>query len=425
MTNYDFLYNKNFYGDSLFKEHLCDKKLSFRTFEDAIIFPLNDPANNICALDSNGNYIENSCIDNDIAKNLTQNLRLENIELSVKDANAILLGRFINVWGHFITDDLRNIWFLKSKSYESYTDFELIYQDFTPGKNYTKFFDILDINYKKFRSVTTPTRFKKIIIPDECFITEHEENQEFGLKYSFTNEYVELINYVRDYAQKNKTELNNKKFYFSYSKYKSGKSVGENHIENYLRKNGFEIIYPENHSLDEQLNILANCEFFASTIGSCSHNMLFLNDDSKVMLIPRANYLTPYQLAIDKVHNLQIFYVDSTFSFLAASKNPAEGPFLYIVSSNMKKFFNDKNSKIEVYFKDYKKYFKYAMGLNFGRRFGFNSGGGSPKTHNYYSGEIASEYYGELLNSGFPLFRKISDFAREIVKKYFMKYVVK
>lgn len=416
--NYNLLYNKNFYGQALFRDHFLNKKLSFKIFDNAVIFPIKI-SQAVCALNQNLQYIENSCNDISALQYLNTNS-----EISISNDNAIFLGRFIGVWGHFVTDDLRRLWFLKSHYFNDFKNFIPVYFNFLPNKNHLKFFDILNINHSKIHNISSPVRFKKVLIPDECFITDYDPDAESNLKYLFTQDYLNLIDLVRDYANKNKSNLLDHNFYFSYSKYKSGKSVGECHLENYFKSHHYKIIYPENLSLDEQLNILANCHNFASTIGSCSHNMIFLNDNSNVILIPRANYLTPHQLVIDKLHNLKISYVDSSFSFLAANRNPGEGPFLYFVSKNLKSLFND-NSIINVSFHDYKKYFRYAMGFNLGRRFGFNSGGGNPKTHNYYSGQIASDYYGALLNSRFPLFKKFSNLARNFIQKYFMKYVVK
>ena len=79
---------------------------------------------------------------------------------------------------------------------------------------------------------------------------------------------------------------------------------------------------------------------FASTIGSCSHNIIFLPEGASVYLIPRAFYLTGYQVALGEVINLNIYYVDSSLSVLVRRNNPWEGPFYYIQSDNLKSLFN-------------------------------------------------------------------------------------
>lgn len=41
LVSYDGLYNKNFFGDKLNKNHFSDKKLSFTVIENGIITPFN------------------------------------------------------------------------------------------------------------------------------------------------------------------------------------------------------------------------------------------------------------------------------------------------------------------------------------------------------------------------------------------------
>ena len=87
------------------------------------------------------------------------------------------------------------------------------------------------------------------------------------------------------------------------------------------------------------MNVLYNCKSFASTIGSCSHNVIFLQPDVEVILIPRANYLTGYQLALDEVKPLHITYVDSSLSVFVDQKAPWGGPFFYYVSDQLLNYF--------------------------------------------------------------------------------------
>lgn len=92
--------------------------------------------------------------------------------------------------------------------------------------------------------------------------------------------------------------------------------------------------------MDDQLNILANAESFASTVGSISHNVLFLNDHSEVILIPRYVDLNmnQYQQAINQVHEQNVVYVDSALSVWAPSQN---GLFYYIVSYKLREYFGE------------------------------------------------------------------------------------
>ena len=109
-------------------------------------------------------------------------------------------------------------------------------------------------------------------MPDESFFVENGEK-------IFTNEYRETIDRVKNFALKNQTP-SAKKIYFFYGR----KQIGEERLAEYFRSKGYEFISPERLTLDEQLNILINAESFASTLGSCSHNSIFLREGTEVIL---------------------------------------------------------------------------------------------------------------------------------------------
>lgn len=187
----------------------------------------------------------------------------------------------------------------------------------------------MEIDKTKFQPVIKPMRFQTIILPDESFFYDEVTNSRF-----FTNEYWKTIEQIRCFARKNFTPISQKKFYF----FHGINQIGEERLANYFKSKGYEIIRPELLSLTEQLNIMANCESFISTLGSCAHNMIFMNDNSEVLFIPRSCYLTGYQDALNELYNLNISYIDSTFSIFQPANG---GPFCYIISKQLKEYFGD------------------------------------------------------------------------------------
>ncbi len=170
-----------------------------------------------------------------------------------------------------------------------------------------------------------------------------------------------MIDEIRDYGRKNKKETGYDKVYFTASQWKTN-SYGEDKLEKYFSNKDFKVIAPEKYTFSEQLNILLNCKCFASTIGSCSHNSIFLENDASVILIPRANYLTGYQMTVNTLWNQSITIVDCHLSVFVNKDFPWEGPFFYYVSQNLKDYFEDRSINNRLYwrenFKDYKYYIK-------------------------------------------------------------------
>ena len=313
------------------------------------------------------------------------NTLLEEQNLNISDAvhehkTVVYLGMFLRTWGHFITDSMRLLWFVRSEAFsEKFSDCELVYMPdtrFKPEGSYKRMLEIPGVNISKIKPVTKLTKYDRVILPDECFFKNSE-----GVRF-FTPEYRALIDSVRDFAENNYKPSDKKKVYYSHSRFGKGHTFGEDKLERYFASKGYEIVYPEKLSLDEQLNILINCESFASTIGSCSHNMIFLRDDTEVILIPRANYLTGYQTAIDQVHRQNIHYIDSSFSIFT-HKRPWDGPFLYFVSSNLRKYFHDEDTSDIIDESDFMHYLKA------------NPPADNPDAYKYYA-KTASKYFSQL-----------------------------
>ena len=355
MVNYDGLYNKEFYGDKLTENHFSDKKLHFKIIENGTILPYKPlTVNGIWTwglggvVDNKGNYFESSFVRAEGGAAYTP---AEKVPYS--HATVIYLGMFDNCWGHCITDDLKFIWFLKSNSYKKYfKNCPIVFNPMRWGggiPNFFKLLKILEVDTEKLIPMTKPIQFSQIILPDESvFFSEENRN--------VTAEYAETISRVKHFAIKHFVSIPQKKIYFFHGR----KSIGEEKIAQYLQSKDFIVIQPEKFSLEDQLNILANCESFVSTAGSTAHNMIFLKDNSKVTIIPRAAYLTACHPALDSLFDLKINYVDSTLSIFA---NDNKGSFCYIVSENLRKYCGEKVTEkyTDEDFATFIAYVRYAM----------------------------------------------------------------
>ena len=408
-ANYDLLFDKDYYRETLHINHFVDQKLTFRTIQDGYILPYCYMSTDGGIFDSEGCYVQGSNYTDINSQNINLSSLAEKCGMSVSEAvhkheTVIFIGMGRKVWGHFITDSMRLLWFLRSKEYrENFANCPLILFDskyFELKGNWLRMFEILGINTSLVTPITELTKYDKIILPDECFFFSEGA-------YHFTSEYIEITDAVRNFAIAHSKPAHAKKIYYSCTKLRGGTSTayGEDKLEKYFISKGYEIIYPEKLSLDEQLNALVHCESFASTIGSCSHNSIFLRDNTEVILIPRANYLTEYQLAIDQVHQQNIHYIDSSFSIFD-NERPPLGPFLYFISSSLRKYFHDEDTESIVYLSDFWKYMLYVLGFKTSRKFGMLDFGvidkaDNPEPYKYYS-VVAAEYFGKLVKTSWP-----------------------
>lgn len=343
MTNIDFLYNKEaakkYFGDYSGRNHFEKKKLNFRVIEQGTILShvLSDSSwwglGGI--IDNQGNFVNGS-------STIGGQGGIYNMSAEVRknSETVVFLGLFAPAWGHDITVNLQKLWFLDSEVFKtSFKNCRIVFMPWKHAvgegyhyiyqkKSFQRVLEILGIDPDSLYPIIRPTQFERIILPDNSFYTKDS-------RIFFTQEYRDTIEQLRNFAQKNKTPTPSKKVYYFYGRHQ----IGEERLAEYLKSKGYLVVSPEKLTFDEQLNLLINCDSFASTLGSCSHNSIFLRDNTDVLFIPRAaNRFTGYQQALDQVHDLNINYVDSSMSLFGG----IHGPNCLIISEQLKRLFGDK-----------------------------------------------------------------------------------
>ena len=228
---------------------------------------------------------------------------------------------------------------------------------------------VLEVDVNRLQPIYHPTQFENVILPDSSYAS-----------VKFAEEYRETIERVRAFATKHQTPTSSKKVYYFYGR----AQTGEERLAEYFKAKGYEIVSPEKLTVDEQLNLMINAESFASTLGSCSHNALFLRDGTEVINIPRAaNRFTGYQQMIEQLRPLNNVYVDSSLSIFETFN----GPYCFIISEQLKKFFGEEFSG---YDEDDSKTFLAYVGNSMRQGFKLNE-----KAMPYYA-PIYGKFYEQL-----------------------------
>lgn len=381
MVNFDYLYNKDYYGETLYTNRLYEKKLHFKIIENGTVLPYKPPISTPWGfggiIDAKRNFVEGSFVVRDGSKAYTPTE-----EVKFVPANVIYLGMFVGVWGHALTDQLKHTWFLNSEVYKrAFKNLPVIYNPWIGwggggiNKDLLTLLKILEVDTDKLIPITAPTRFQNIIFPDESFFSIQDKGN------FFTNEHLETIDKIRNFAKKNFTELSQKKFYFFHGK----GEIGEERLAEYFKTKGYSVVVGGNIPLEEQLNILANCTDFTSTVGSCALNMIFTPNNTNVILIPRYSAGELYSLPMSQIHNMNVNYIDSALSLF--QKNTF-GPLCYIISKQLKKFFGDEaaDEYTEEDFVTFLQYVKNSISQGFKE---------NPELRKYYS-SVLPEFLNEL-----------------------------
>lgn len=117
MTNYDFLYDKTFFGDRLDQNHYSPKKLNFRIIHNGTVLPhMNvDGTNGFGGiLDENGNFVDGTFLHRNTGGAYAPNFVVNSNE------TVVYLGMIVSIWGHNLTDNLSRAWFFKNEYYRRY-----------------------------------------------------------------------------------------------------------------------------------------------------------------------------------------------------------------------------------------------------------------------------------------------------------------
>ena len=321
-------------------QRLMVKTIGCMKIDNGIILPFRHLDNVITGNDIGGGIISAVGKHISVLDIGEQEYPINEQEVIENSYDAIYLGLFHPKWGHCLTDNLKKIWFLFSSEYEKikHNDIKFIYtafDGFQLNGNFLELLSLLGVEVEKLILVEKVSRYKKIYIPDDCFIFDN-------YKRFYTNEYCDLLNRIPVY-QSNKIFT---KIYFSRKSFDTV-DFGEEDIEGFFSKNGFKVIYPEKLSLVEQLKLLQHCETFAATEGSISHNAIFCRENTNLVVIRKTDCVNEYQMCVNSLRNLNVTYIDahlSVFNHMEVYSNePWGGPFFMYVNENLQRYAKSKS----------------------------------------------------------------------------------
>jgi len=307
-------------------ERFAVKQLSCRCYDKAAIYPGRSVNGSGGVISADGEYIHNTSVFN----GCTQAGADKSAEVKYVDESVVYIGMLYGCWGHCLTDCLQRLWIFDNDEAKSLIrGKKLVYttSDWRQGlpRNFYELLSVLGLEKDQLFEVTSPTRFREVVVPDSCFYTNLELNH-----IEYTQEYVKLIDRLRV-----KCDNTWRRVYLSRSKWGGG-TFGEELLEQAFKCRGYEIIYPEKLTFDEQRRLLSETVELVATEGSVAHNSIFMPQGARVVIIRKAPYMNRWQPVINEMLRLEPIYIDANFTnFLFTRKYPTLGPFFLYVNSRM------------------------------------------------------------------------------------------
>ena len=247
------------------------------------------------------------------------------------DEEVVYLGFIQDHWGHFIVDFATRLWIVSQCENQDmkYAFFIKENQKLDLHPNIFRFLELMGINNENALFLNEITKFRKVIVPECSYQTNSY----------FSDSYLDTFDYVADKIQVSGKSYD--KVYFSRLHYPKAKEkeIGEESIENLFKSNGYKVIYPEEHSLDEQIEIIRNAKEIAAVSGSLTHNMLFAQNGKKLTIINKAYIKNMVQRDINLIRKLDVTYVDAFEACMPVTMG--FGPFLLSYTSHLSKYARD------------------------------------------------------------------------------------
>lgn len=267
-------------------------------------------------------------------------------ELVSINENVLYMGAFQPHWGHFLLEYMTRLWYWIKYS----PNVKIAYCGFAcePNSisgNFLEILNLLGIEKNRLIDIRKPTRFSKIIVPEQSYLRG---------KY-FSDEYKLIINTLKNNALNKVSCKMHNKLYFTridfVKDFVNGKERGESAIVKLFKKNGYTIFSPEKLSAAEQICYIGHCKKIVVPIGGASMNLIFAQPDCEVILLKKA-YLPdiPADMHIISCinHVCKVTFLDAYFKpYNNLPYSYGGGPHMLGITKEIKEFVKD-NSMLSI-----------------------------------------------------------------------------
>ena len=255
------------------------------------------------------------------------------------DESVIYGGIIYYHFGHFLIDSFSRLWFAaKNKDLKHRYAFVTV-GNFELELYHINLLNLIGINKERILIVEKPTKFKEVIIPKQSWYTAGIFNPElFKLTWETISDGI--------------SPGPHKKIYLSRSKFYKKNLLNEAYFEDFFKKRGFEIVYPEQLSIEEQVSYISGADEIACTYGTLAHLAVFAKQKAKCIYLLRYSMTVGgFQHFIHKTKNIDYAFIDVTMNILPVYHS-FKGPFLIGPSYYWCSFINknfDGHVKINIY----------------------------------------------------------------------------
>ena len=247
------------------------------------------------------------------------------------DCDVVYFGMYFNHWGHFLVDLIGRLWyFTKNKGRK----IKLAYLGTEePKGNFLEFFSLLGIEKEDLLHITTPTRFRSVIVPEFACKSCEWYSDEYCRIFDSMIESVA----VEGYVPQNLPDL--EKVYFTRLAFGKAKSteIGEDKIAKWTETNGFSLIAPEKLTIRDQIYVWNHAGHIVCLDGSIPISVAFSNNPDLTLTILHKTHLEHLNVELYLLMRpCKVTFLDAYWEpFKKYPKNIGAGPFVFHITQDI------------------------------------------------------------------------------------------
>lgn len=240
--------------------------------------------------------------------------------------SAVYIGLYTSHWGHFLIDMCTRMWAIP-KILENDPNVKIAYlgEEAVKGNN-KRFLNLLGVRDDQLIHITKPTKFKKVYLPQQGF-----KSCEW-----YTQEHLTMLNQIVNTAMSSHNDfsgiLSSDKIYFSRRNFAKARAeeFGEEYFENIFKKNGYQIMYPEKMTLEEQIYVWNNTTEITCINGTIPLNVVFCtNNRLKLTVLNKTSIVHENPYILLEMRNINAEFIDIYKEPIKGyPKSLGEGPFM-------------------------------------------------------------------------------------------------
>lgn len=221
----------------------------------------------------------------------------DHIAIKAIEGRYIYGGRFHPHFGHFLVEVLPRYWSLARQPLESrrivvHTN---AHYDFFANFPFARsIFSSLGLKAESFIDFRVPVRLDDLTVPHASLRPQAFAYEAYG----------DLCRHIgKKLLAGRSIEKSDTPIWLSKTKLKHGVSVFANEfiVEDHLRKNGVDIVYPEELSFEDQLYLFSSRTTIAGTTGSAFHTAIFADNHPRVIMIDPVGFKNSNFTILDKL----------------------------------------------------------------------------------------------------------------------------